>query len=239
MALALSEISPESLEKFSKRLPTRIEDALDLPVVREVISVAGQTNVQAYIHFELIKLSNLVSVGGNLNHQQAVFIAQELINLFPNETLADFKLCFQRGAIGQYGEIFRLDGIVIRGWMEKYLEEKYEVKVRELYKERDEMYKPAPRTLTEEIQDQKTKDRLQQWKETILKASEDMKIPDLPENIVKETGKENYRPPAKTGGEAWFNVRGIEILASSQEEAEKRAAIALKHGILKEDNTPL
>jgi hypothetical protein len=226
-------VSPEALERFSNRLPSRIEDALDLPVVREVVLVAGQTSVQAFIHFELIKLSNLISVGGNLNHQQAVFIAQELISLFPNETLADFKLCFQRGAIGQYGEIYRMDGIVIRGWMEKYLEEKYEVKVREMYKERDQLYQRIKNT-EPEVENQ---DKHQEWLDK-LKAAVDgieaKKVPSLPDEMINELGKKDYKRPSATRGYAWFDVGGVKIYATSQEHAEELVALHIKNGDIEE-----
>lgn len=181
-------------------MPTRIERALDFPIVAEVVKSAGEETVQAYIYFELMQLAHLVSVGGNLNPAQCEFIARELINLYPNETIADFKLCFQRGAIGQYNiagekDIFRLDGIVIRRWMEKYLEEKYEIKVKEMYKERDELYKPAPQTFSEEVQEQKIKDRLKEWRETVLQ--ENIKqVPDLTEKQIREEGKEKPKKAA-------------------------------------------
>lgn len=138
--MLVSDSSPEGLEKISSKMPAKIEDALNFPVVSEVIKTAGEVSVMRYIEFELIKLANLISVGGNLNDSQVVFIAQQLVKTFPKETLADFKLCFQRGAIGQYGEIFRMDGIVLRAWMEKYLEEKYQVIENKLRDEKDNMY---------------------------------------------------------------------------------------------------
>lgn len=127
MVKALADISPAALEVFSSRMPKRIEDALDFPVVSEMVLAAGEDKIKAYVEFELIKLSTLISVGGNLNNAQVIFIAEELIRTYPKETLADFKLCFQRGAIGQYGQIFRMDGIVLREWMTQYLDEKYQV----------------------------------------------------------------------------------------------------------------
>jgi hypothetical protein len=134
--------SPVALAKLSDSLPSTIEKALNFPTVREMIAAAGEDQIKAYIEFELIKLANLLSIGGNLNDSQVVFIAQELIKLFPNESIADFKLCFQRGAIGQYGEIFRMDGIVIRSWMEKYLEEKYQVLENKLVQSKENPYGP-------------------------------------------------------------------------------------------------
>jgi hypothetical protein len=188
MVKALSDVSPAALEVFSNRMPSRIEDALDFPIVRELIAAAGEENVKAYLEFELVKLANLVSVGGNLNNSQVVFIASELIKIYPNETLADFKLCFHRGAIGQYGEIYRMDGIVIRSWMEKYLEEKYQVIENKLMSEKDDLYK-IPQTITEEVQDQKIKDRLQEWKSAIEQAANDKAIRPLTDEEIAREGK--------------------------------------------------
>jgi hypothetical protein len=176
------------LEKISRRMPATIEQALDFPVVKEVIQAAGIESVTAYIEFELIQLASLVSVGGNLNNAQVPFIAKELVSLFPHETLADFKLCFQRGAIGQYGEIFRLDGIVIRGWMEKYLEEKYELKVRLLMAEKDNFYTPI-----EKKTDLRNPETHQQWLDKLKEAvgsSIVKRVPDLSEQEKKHEGKE-------------------------------------------------
>jgi hypothetical protein len=141
--MLINDSSVNGLEKISEKMPATIEKALDFPVVKEVIHVAGEKSVLMYVEFELIKLSSRVSVGGNLTNAQVPFIAKELIKIFLNETLADFKLCFDRGAIGQYGEIFRLDGIVIRGWMDKYLEEKYQVIETQLLEAKEDMYKPV------------------------------------------------------------------------------------------------
>lgn len=229
-ALTLAGISPSELEKFSRRMPSKIEDALDFPVVKEVVATAGQTLVEAYVHFELMKLAHLVSVGGNLNHEQAEFIAQELITIYPNETLADFKLCFQRGAIGQYGEIFRLDGIVIRGWMEKYIIEKYEVKIKLLYQGRDEMYKPVAK---EKGYDPEKHDKWLKKLAEVCNPGE--KVPDMSDEQMAAWGSaKQKRRIWNTAGYTYFNVRGVQILAESQEHAERLAELALRNGDLEE-----
>jgi hypothetical protein len=192
--MLINDNSPKGLEKISVLMPDRIEKALDFPIVNEVIRAVGEQEVVKYIHYELIKLANLVSVGGNLNDMQAAFIAQELVKIYPNETLADFKLCFNRGAIGQYGQIFRMDGIIIREWMEKYLEEKYVVVERKLMSEKEDFYKPVTRTITEEVSDQKIKDRLQEWRTTIEQSANDKRISPLTEKQIQEEGK--IRPKA-------------------------------------------
>lgn len=184
--MLISDSSPAGLENISSRMPARIEDALNFPVVKEVVKVAGEEAVKKYLQFELIKLANLVSVGGNLNNAQVVFIAAELIRTFQNETLADFKLCFQQGASGAFGEIFRLDGIVIRAWMVSYLEIKYQVLENELYKEKESLYNMPAQTLSEEAQRQKLGDRLQAWKSAIEAANLRAISPLTDEDIRKE-----------------------------------------------------
>jgi hypothetical protein len=86
----------------------------------------------------------------------------------------------------------------------------------------------------EEPSDEKIKARLREWKDAIEGTSEKMKIPDLPDKMVKELGAPDYKQPAKTRGYAYFDVRGVQIYASSQEHAEKIAEIALKNGDLEE-----
>jgi hypothetical protein len=136
-------LAVQRFDQISAACPAKIEGTFDLPKVSELIMANGRENVELYVRFELIRLADLINVGGNLTTPQVNFIASELVSLFPNETIADFKLCFQRGARGEYGDIYRMDGIVIRGWMEKYLEEKYQVLENNLMKEKDDLYKPV------------------------------------------------------------------------------------------------
>jgi hypothetical protein len=139
---------------LDRLLPNKLQDSMQLPTVRECVNKTSRHHIQAFIEFELIKLSTLVSVGGNLKDQQVPFLASELIDLYPHENIADFKMCFERGARGDYNkgdekDIFRLDPIVIRRWMEKYLEDKYIFVEEYLSKEKEhfkkfQVSKPTP-----------------------------------------------------------------------------------------------
>lgn len=111
----------------SESLPSKLTLVTKEPPICDIIRVVGNTQVVLFVKFELIKLAERVSVGNNLTASQVEFIATQMVEMFPSESLADFKLCFERGAIGQYGEIFRMDGVVVRQWMQKYLDEKYQV----------------------------------------------------------------------------------------------------------------
>ena len=134
-------------------MPASIEAALEFPLVREVESQVGREQLRRYIEFELIKLSQLVSVGGNLNDAQVQFISNQLVSRYPNESIADFKLCFERGITFRYGRIYRMDPTIIFEWMGCYLEEKYAVVEEKLMKEKDEYFKVPERTQESDVAD--------------------------------------------------------------------------------------
>lgn len=154
-----------NLKGVSDYLPLSPQNAIGQPPICDVERVVGRNQVCRFIEFELIKLSTLVSVGNNLNDNQVQFIAASLVEMFPNESLADFKICFHRGAIGQYGEIYRMDGIVLRKWMESYLNEKYELVEAELKKGKDEIYKKHD-TRGSDIADKYINEMLENFKPT-------------------------------------------------------------------------
>lgn len=133
-------LQANNFQGVANSLPSTVKAATKEPPLCDVIRVSGKSAVIRYIEFELIKMNALISVGNKLNDSQVQFIATQMIEFFPNESLADFKLCFQRGTMGQYGDIFRMDGIVLRKWMEQYLDEKYQAIEQELMTERDTIH---------------------------------------------------------------------------------------------------
>jgi len=151
-------------------MPRKIELVFDEPRIFEVIQAVGEDSVRAQIEFELIKLASLMSVGGNLNKAQVVFISGQLIEQFPNESIADFKICFERGAIGLYGDIQRMDGITIGVWMKKYLDEKYEVLEDKLKNEKDTPWQlPAEIPKSKDLTKEQNEDRQRIWQEGLDK----------------------------------------------------------------------
>jgi hypothetical protein len=173
-------LSSNNLAGVASILPSTLKNVVGQPPICDLEKVVGRNQIVRYIEFELVKMSALVSVGGNLNDAQVQFIANQLVEMFPNESLADFKLCFQRGCIGQYGEIYRMDGIVLRKWMEQYLEEKYTVVEDHLMKEKEQFNK----TYTPE----EGKDWFKVWKESVDKLPNKI-VPELTEEEIKREGK--------------------------------------------------
>jgi hypothetical protein len=178
-------------------MPSNIQGTFDEPKVNEVVKVIGLHAVVGQVKFELIHLAALMSVGGNLNEAQVNFIADQLIQQYPNETLADFKLCFQRGAIGLYGDIQRMDGITIGGWMKMYLDEKYQFLEDKLMKEKDNPYQPiepVPATEVQPAPPEVAQKYIDEMKEQFTGRVQEVGL--TPEEIKKE-GKET--PPRKRG----------------------------------------
>lgn len=108
-----------------------------------MILASGEKTVQGFIEFELIKLAERINASGNLTDSQIEFIAGQILSMYPNETIADFKLCFEGIAMGKYikqDKLFKLDGTEIGYAIGQYLDEKYQVMEAELSKEKDSMY---------------------------------------------------------------------------------------------------
>lgn len=147
-----------------------------------MIQAIGEQSVKLMIQFELVKLAELMSVGGNLNDAQVEFISEQLIELYPNESIADFKICFRRGAMGNYGQIQRMDGLTIGEWMKQYLGEKYEVLERQLMNERDEYYKVV-------VPEKADRDWHAEWLEAVNKNDGFKDVPKLSEDEIRAEGQ--------------------------------------------------
>lgn len=206
-------------------IPKRVQDAIGQPPICDIEKIVGRGKIVIFIKAELIQLAGRISVSGNITPSQMEFIATQFVEMFPNESLADFKLCFERGCMGQYGEIFRMDGIVLRKWMEQYLSEKYEIIEQEV-KAQQKAEQDADYTGPGYEQFKKFADDLRAGLG---------KVPDMEQREIDKNGQEKpVRKETITSGYKYFDVRGVQIYAITQEHAEELAALALKHGELEE-----
>lgn len=200
----------------ARLLPSKITAATKEPPLCDLIKIVGQGKIVIFLKLELAKLCERVNVGGNLTSGQIEFIATQLVEMFPGESLADFKICFERGCIGQYGEIFRMDGIVIRQWMEKYLDEKYQIIEEELRQEKDNLYKPAkPGEYNPDVHQKGMK-----------------KVPGMTDQDVRKYGQEKPVRNTITSGYKYFPVGDVQVYAMTQEHAKELYALMVKNKLV-------
>lgn len=175
--VTVQALAVNNFKKASDTLPVKIQGTFDIPKVREMILATGEKSVQGFIEFELIKLAERINVSGNLTDAQIEFIASQLVGAYPNETIADFKLCFEGLATGKYspkGKLFKLDGVEVGQAMQMYLDEKYTVLETELMKEKDELWKKQSSNT----------DWLQVWKEAIDKTDAEGGVKTQSQNMA-------------------------------------------------------
>lgn len=189
-----------NMNEVSKKLPSKIQGTFEIPKIREMIAATGEQVVLQFVEAELIKLAALVNVSGNLTDFQVETFAKFLVDKFPNETIADFKICFTSGAMGSYGQIFRLDGIVLSEWMDKYLDEKYKVLEDQLKKEKDEYYKTV-------VPENSERDWLKEWDDAVNNRGGVRKVPDLTEEEIKAEGQDNPKPKSYPYNESEAQIR--------------------------------
>lgn len=211
----LTAIETKRFDVASASMPSKIEDSFAQPKIFELEKAIGHNRVLSQVEFELTKLAANMNVGNNLTGSQVEFIAGQLVSIFPNESLADFKICFQRGAIGQYGAIQRMDGITLRGWIESYLDEKYALLEETLKKEKA----ATKQTVADEIENtewsQETKEKVDAFLE-VLRNSKMRSAPNLTEAEIKKEGQAN--PPKKKA--AFYPFTTAEDIAFREKKIE-------------------
>lgn len=221
----IKSLDANNYKAASDSLPTKISLATKEPPISDVEKIVGRGKVVIFIKLELVKVNERVSVSGNLTPEQTEFVATQLVELFPNESLADFKLCFERGCIGQYGEIFRMDGIVLRKWMEQYLDEKYTVIEDELRESKDSLYE-----LPDKADEGPGYREFKEWAKTLQMG---VKVPGMTDADNRKYGQEK---PAKrntaTAGYKYFTVFNIQVYALTQEHAEQLVELMIQRGEL-------
>lgn len=213
-------LKQKNFEVLSNSMPIAVAKAVETGVPMTILERAAKKEMIAFIEFELIKLSTMVNVDARLNLQrhQVPLIAESLYEDFKNESMEDIAVCLKRGAMGKYADgkgIFRIDGAVISQWMGRYLEEKYQIVETNLSKEKED---PEKKTVA-------TKNFIELYKAIVGDAPQG-DLTNATENSFQRWKNENQRQK--------FNIRGLEIWATSKEEAEKLVQRMIELGEVEE-----
>ena len=178
--------------------------------------------IETFLAIQINNLSDSVNIAANLNFQpeQIPEVARALVLLFPVESLEDFVLCFRRGAYGFYGTIYKLDASVLCDWMKKYLDEKYQLI------ETREANAKVQFTKENEINYNAFKERAAEFVKRDDKGKNFMERHFPDENDYQRWKIEN---PLKE-----YNVRGLILLATSQQAAEAIVQRMIESGEVEE-----
>lgn len=89
----------------------------------KMISNQDSKGCKQFIHLELVKLSVMLDV--ELSAERAKTLTEELYGLYRYESLEDIKMCFRKGATGEYGNNYnKLSMTTLCQWMGQHLEKK-------------------------------------------------------------------------------------------------------------------
>lgn len=169
-----------------------------------------------------------MNIQHTLNDFQIKTLVEDLLDKYPNESLEDFILCFKKGRMGELGKSFnRLDSEVIFEWITAYLDEKYQVLEDELMKLKETPHdKVTPGDGPGYLE----------FKKWAAELRENKVVRPLTDEDVKREGQRiPMKKSAATGGYAWFTVRGVKLMATSEAHAEELVELMIQRGELEED----
>lgn len=118
-----------------------------MPSLASMYKEFGEVKVIAYIKLWIADLVEFLNVGQNMTKTQIEATAKIIYSEFHYLNIADINLIFKRGKMGDYGQIYRLDGQVILSWFREYNNERCLAAVDENSSKglADKEYEPVPK----------------------------------------------------------------------------------------------
>jgi len=144
-----------------------VDNAQPISILKQSVEFKA---IKATLDLHLTAFVKSLNLKWTLSDSQISPIVEDLLYKYPNESLEDFMIVLRKARMGEFKDqdgnatIYRLDGAVIFGWMDKYLEQKYEVLERNLMSEKDQVHNSFVKA---------EKDYLQLWKDSIAYTEEE------------------------------------------------------------------
>lgn len=113
------------METYTQAKVNKIEDCLGKASIAKIKRETDKDTVIMFLRAIISKTSSYFNVSGNMNEDQIIETANDILDLFFFLSIEDFKFCFTKGKQLRYNkEIWRFDGSVILGWLGIYVEER-------------------------------------------------------------------------------------------------------------------
>lgn len=123
-ALKLLATLPKQLYKTLTPKTTTEIFISPYPSVATIKKELGLTLARAITVIMITDVCLFFNTGQNMNQDQIADLADILMEEHYWLKIDDFKLCFNNGKKGRYGEVFRIDGGVLLSWIEKYIKDR-------------------------------------------------------------------------------------------------------------------
>lgn len=119
------------LEQWPKQLyktinPKSFVDVFDssYPSLAVVKKVEGKVFTRAIMVLIISDVCLFYNTGQNMSQSQIAELSDFIIEDYYYLKIDDFKLCFNNGKKGVYGDVYRVDGGVLLSWIERYRKER-------------------------------------------------------------------------------------------------------------------
>ena len=102
--------------------PTECTEVFNSPVpaIATCRKEIGEIKTKAAIVMILTDTVLQFNTGANMNQDQVIETTNDIMELYYWLKIDDLRLCFKNAMRGRYGDIYRIDGSVVLGWLEKY-----------------------------------------------------------------------------------------------------------------------
>lgn len=117
-------VSDDKFELIHVERSLTIEKCVSAPLL--INQKANEKELIKSIFLIVKRFNDLVNVSKKLNEDQMIALSADLFERFGGESLEDIMLFFKMARNGEFGDLYRLDSIVILSWVNKYLDRKTE-----------------------------------------------------------------------------------------------------------------
>lgn len=132
-----------------------LQKCLDAPLLINQKSHASDLIKSIFLIIK--RFNNLVNVGKKMNEDQMITLASDLYERFSCETLEDVMLFFKMARNGDFGDFYRLDSVVVLGWIPKYMDQKAEVFEKEIINQKNQRQRQEEEVGKEMSEENRTK----------------------------------------------------------------------------------
>jgi len=207
-------------------LKRTVKEAMVGPSFFQLIaSGTNRTGIEQLLALLIAKYANMLSVGGNVNPNNLMEYAKNILNDWPTMSLDDMNVLLANGVKGRYNEkgIIRFDISVIYDWISKYQDDWAAERERQSAKLQGEINAGIQTMLS-----QTNPETEKMVDEFLEKISDFKKVPALSADQIWELGRpERPKKSVTIAREKFIVGDGFEVYAESLEEAEK-AYVAFK-----------